>query len=100
MISKIQFLPNKGKLEINQYLEFCLMPLANHPIKQLKAWHQQFMVDKIQPILLEKAQKVYSSASTAPISDKNSPHKKSLSPPNKVLSKSNNASAILINIIN
>jgi hypothetical protein len=34
------------------------MPLANHPIKQLKAWHQQFMVDKIQPILLEKAQKV------------------------------------------
>jgi hypothetical protein len=33
----------KGKLEINQYLEFCLMPLANHPIKQLKAWHQQFI---------------------------------------------------------
>lgn len=48
----------KGELDINQYLEFCLTPLANNPIKQLKIWHQQFMAEKIQPILLEKAQKV------------------------------------------
>ncbi len=49
---------DKGKLDINKYLEFCLTPLANHSIKQLKVWHRQFMLEKIQPILLEKAQKV------------------------------------------
>lgn len=48
----------KGELDINKYLEFCLTPLASNSIKQLKAWHQQFMLEKIQPILLEKAQKV------------------------------------------
>ncbi|CAC9650638.1 HAD family hydrolase [bacterium endosymbiont of Bathymodiolus sp. 5 South] len=48
----------KGELNIDKYLEFCLTPLASNPIKKLKAWHQQFMTEKIQPILLEKAQKV------------------------------------------
>ncbi len=48
----------KGELDINQYLEFCLSPLADNSIKQLNKWHQQFMVEKIQPIFLEKAKKV------------------------------------------
>ncbi len=48
----------QGKLDINKYLEFCLTPLANNSVRQLKIWHQQFMSEKIQPILLEKAQKV------------------------------------------
>jgi len=48
----------RGELDINQYLEFCLSPLADNSIKQLNKWHQQFMVEKIQPILLEKAKKV------------------------------------------
>ncbi|BAS67356.1 histidinol-phosphatase [Bathymodiolus septemdierum thioautotrophic gill symbiont] len=48
----------RGELDINEYLEFCLAPLAGHPIKQLKKWHQQFMLEKIQPIFLEKAKKV------------------------------------------
>lgn len=48
----------KGELDINEYLEFCLKPLANNPIKQLNKWHQQFMLEKIQPIFLEKAKKV------------------------------------------
>ncbi len=48
----------KGELDINQYLEFCLSPLAGNSIRQLNKWHQQFMVEKIQPIFLEKAKKV------------------------------------------
>jgi hypothetical protein len=53
------FLDAKGELDINQYLEFCLSPLANNSIKQLNKWHQQFMLEKIQPIFLEKAKKVH-----------------------------------------
>jgi HAD superfamily hydrolase (TIGR01490 family) len=48
----------KGQLNINEYLEFCLSPLADNSIKQLNKWHQQFMAEKIQPIFLEKAKKV------------------------------------------
>ncbi|SMM98042.1 Phosphoserine phosphatase [uncultured Candidatus Thioglobus sp.] len=48
----------KGELDINQYLEFCLAALADNSIKQLNKWHQQFMLEKIQPILLQNAQKV------------------------------------------
>lgn len=48
----------KGELDITKYLEFCLAPLANHSIKRLNKWHQQFMLEKIQPIFLEKAKKV------------------------------------------
>ncbi|KAA0437586.1 MAG: HAD-IB family hydrolase, partial [Candidatus Thioglobus sp.] len=33
-------------------------PLAHNSIGQLNKWHQQFMAEKIQPILLEKAKKV------------------------------------------
>ncbi|MBA5249055.1 MAG: HAD family hydrolase [Gammaproteobacteria bacterium] len=47
-----------GKLDIVEYLEFCLLPLANNSIKQLNKWHQQFMLEKIQPIFLETAKKV------------------------------------------
>lgn len=47
-----------GKLDIVEYLEFCLSPLANHSIKQLNQWHQQFMLEKIHPIFLETAKKV------------------------------------------
>ena len=48
----------QGRLDINEYLEFCLSPLADNSIKQLNQWHQQFMAEKIQPIFLEKAKKV------------------------------------------
>ncbi|NYT27212.1 MAG: HAD-IB family hydrolase [Candidatus Thiodubiliella endoseptemdiera] len=47
-----------GELDIIEYLEFCLSTLANNSVKQLNKWHQQFMVEKIQPIFLEKAKKV------------------------------------------
>jgi HAD superfamily hydrolase (TIGR01490 family) len=47
-----------GKLNINEYLEFCLEPLKQNNIKTLNAWHQSFMVEKIEPILLPKAQSI------------------------------------------
>ncbi|BBB22317.1 HAD-superfamily subfamily IB hydrolase [Abyssogena phaseoliformis symbiont OG214] len=45
-----------GKLDINEYLEFCLMPLSQYSIQTLNQWHQQFMSQKIEQILLPKAQ--------------------------------------------
>jgi HAD superfamily hydrolase (TIGR01490 family) len=47
-----------GKLNIDEYLAFCLAPLAQNDMPTLNAWHQRFMVEKIQPILLSKAQAV------------------------------------------
>lgn len=47
-----------GQLDINTYLEFCLKPLSQHSMATLNGWHQRFMLEKIQPILLPKAQSV------------------------------------------
>lgn len=44
-----------GTLDIMEYLAFSLSPLAKHEPEQLDRWHQQFMQEKIEPILLEKA---------------------------------------------
>lgn len=47
-----------GKLDIDEYLDFALKPLSQYPLEQLNSWHQQFMQQKIAPILLDKAQAV------------------------------------------
>ncbi len=47
-----------GQLNINDYLEFCLAPLASSDSKILNTWHEQFMQLKIAPIILPKAQAV------------------------------------------
>ncbi len=47
-----------GELDINEYLEFCLMPLSQYSMQTLNQWHQQFMSQKIEQILLPKAQAV------------------------------------------
>ena len=44
-----------GTLDIMEYLAFSLAPLAEHEPQQLQQWHQQFMQEKIEPILLDKA---------------------------------------------
>ena len=44
-----------GTLDIMEYLAFSLAPLAQHELQQLQQWHQQFMEEKIEPILLDKA---------------------------------------------
>lgn len=44
-----------GRLDIEVYLNFCLQMLAEHPEEHLDAWHQQFMREMIDPIMLPKA---------------------------------------------
>ncbi|MGY0216982.1 histidinol-phosphatase [Endozoicomonadaceae bacterium StTr2] len=45
----------RGALDIDAYLEFCLAPLAANDMETLAGWHQSFMAEKIRPIMLEKA---------------------------------------------
>ena len=46
----------KGRLDINEYLEFCLEPLSQNSMETLTRWHADFMQQKIESILLPKAQ--------------------------------------------
>ena len=45
----------QGELDIMEYLEFALTPLAAHSKALLDQWHQQFMTEMIEPIRLNKA---------------------------------------------
>ena len=45
-----------GNLDIFEFLEFALKPLAQNSKADLEQWHQQFMQDVITPIMLPKAQ--------------------------------------------
>ncbi|MCX4027471.1 HAD family hydrolase [Endozoicomonas sp. SM1973] len=44
-----------GNLDINAFLQFSLKPLSQHSTEQLNKWHQQFMQEKIEPLMLSKA---------------------------------------------
>ena len=45
-----------GTLNTLEYLAFALRPLAEHNLSELQTWRQRFMVEKIHPIMLSKAQ--------------------------------------------
>lgn len=45
-----------GTLDINNYLEFSLQPLAKVSRQQLDKWHHDFMSDVIEPMILPKAE--------------------------------------------
>lgn len=45
----------EGTLDIYAFLRFSLKPLSEHPTAQLYAWREQFMQEKIHPIMLGKA---------------------------------------------
>ena len=45
-----------GTLDIYAWLEFCLEPLTRYSMKELQEFHHRFMIHKIEPILLDKAQ--------------------------------------------
>lgn len=47
-----------GTLNILEYLEFALMPLAQIEADELERLHKQFMQEKIAPIMLPKAQQL------------------------------------------
>ena len=44
-----------GTLDIHEFLDFQLKPLSRHPRTQLDIWHDQFMYEKILPIINPKA---------------------------------------------
>ncbi len=45
----------EGSLDIHEFLRFQLKPLATHKRVQLEAWREQYLVEKIDPILLPRA---------------------------------------------
>ncbi len=47
-----------GTLDIHEFLDFQLKPLARHSRAQLDAWHHQFMREKILPIVNPKAREL------------------------------------------
>jgi HAD superfamily hydrolase (TIGR01490 family) len=40
-----------GTLDIYEFLDFQLKPLARHPRAQLDAWHREFMATRIRPLV-------------------------------------------------
>jgi HAD superfamily hydrolase (TIGR01490 family) len=40
-----------GTLDIHEFLDFQLKPLARHPRTQLDAWHREFMAGKVIPMI-------------------------------------------------
>lgn len=47
-----------GTLDIHEFLDFQLKPLARHPRSQLDAWHREFMQRKILPIVTVKGREL------------------------------------------
>ena len=45
-----------GILDIYAWLEFCLEPLSRYSMEELQEFHHRFMIQKIEPIMLDKAQ--------------------------------------------
>ena len=45
-----------GVLDIYAWLDFCLEPLSRHSMAELQEFHHRFMIQKIEPIILDKAQ--------------------------------------------
>jgi HAD superfamily hydrolase (TIGR01490 family) len=41
-----------GRLDIHDFLDFQLAPLARHPLEQLLAWREAFIRDRVRPMLL------------------------------------------------
>ena len=49
---------NAGTLDMMAFLALALKPLADNTPEQLAAWHQQYMVSKIEPHILPKAEEL------------------------------------------
>ena len=45
-----------GTLDIYAWLDFCLEPLSRYSMTELQEFHHRFMIQKIEPIMLDKAQ--------------------------------------------
>lgn len=47
-----------GTLDIHEFLDFQLKPLSRHSRSQLDAWHQEFMQQKILPLITPQAREL------------------------------------------
>lgn len=47
---------HEGTLNINEFLAFALKPLSEHPMYTLLEWRKEFMQERIEPIVLPKAE--------------------------------------------
>ena len=54
-----------GTLDIHEFLDFQLAPLARHPRAQLDAWHAEFMQRKVRPMILPGAPQLIATHSDA-----------------------------------
>ncbi len=54
-----------GTLDIHEFLDFQLAPIARRPRAQLEAWHSQFMQRRIRPIILPRAAELVARHSDA-----------------------------------
>ena len=45
-----------GQLDIFEYLDFALAPLAQHPLEALHDWRHRFLTEKVTPMFLPKAE--------------------------------------------
>ena len=50
-----------GTLDIHEFLDFQLKPLARHPRRQLDQWHAEFMQKRILPVITQKARDLIDS---------------------------------------
>jgi HAD superfamily hydrolase (TIGR01490 family) len=48
----------EGRLDIHEFLDFQLAPLARYPREQLDRWHAEFMRSKIMPIIRPKGREL------------------------------------------
>lgn len=44
-----------GQMDIYEYVNFAFLPLAANDLNRLRQWHQEFMREKIQPLLLPQS---------------------------------------------
>ncbi|HQT25484.1 MAG TPA: HAD family hydrolase [Burkholderiales bacterium] len=50
-----------GTLDIREFLAFQLKPLSRHPRTQLDLWHEEYMENKVRPMMLDAAAKLLKS---------------------------------------
>jgi HAD superfamily hydrolase (TIGR01490 family) len=43
-----------GRLDIHEFLDFQLAPLALHPREKLEEWHREFMRSRVRPLIRKK----------------------------------------------
>jgi HAD superfamily hydrolase (TIGR01490 family) len=48
----------EGMLDIHEFLNFQLRPLASHPRRQLDKWHQEFMQNKVRGMITPAAREL------------------------------------------